>query len=67
MQKKTELFPLTNAFPVSSRDEADEIGLTPEQAKRVVLKHGLAWSDFIADVGEKELFSGKEVLDWLGY
>ncbi len=65
--QKTELFPLIKGFPISSIDEAYETALTTEQAKRVVLRHGLSWSDFIADTGEKELFSGEEVLNWLGY
>lgn len=67
VMQKTELFPLVKGVPVTSLDDAYETGLTAEQAKRVVLKHGASWSDFIADIGEKELFSGKEVLDWLGY
>ena len=67
MTLSKELFPLVPGMPISTKDDADETELTAEQAKRIVRKHGHSWSEFVADIGEKERFSGKDVLDWLGY
>ena len=48
-------------------DEACDAVLTAPEAKREIDAHGLSWYDFRQDVGFSPVYSGKEVLDWLGY
>jgi hypothetical protein len=50
-----------------SYEEAVEAEVTADQARREIEKHGLEWQDFLNDVGMKDLYTGQEVLDWLGY
>lgn len=45
--------------------ELDDV--TPQEARREVEKHGAKWDEFVREVGNKPKYSGKEVLDWLGY
>lgn len=46
---------------------ACEAVVTKAQARREVEKHGLTWVEFVIDVGDRETYQGREVLDWLGY
>ena len=48
-------------------DEACDAVLTAPQAKREVEEHGLSWYEFRQDVGFLPSYTGKQVLDWLGY
>lgn len=48
-------------------DEAIEATVSAREAQIEIEAHGLNWTDFLADVGERATYSGKDVLDWLGY
>lgn len=50
-----------------SEVEAREAVVTRRQARSEVEKHGHAWSEFVADVGDAAEYEGSVVLDWLGY
>lgn len=41
--------------------------ITARQARAEIEDHGLAWADFVEEVGLKQTYTGREVLDWLGY
>ena len=45
---------------------ADDI--TRSEAKHEIEEvHDLRWCDFVEEVGLKDLYTGEEVLGWLGY
>ena len=48
-------------------DDACAARINRARALREVLAHGCDVSEFLADVGDKESYTGKEILDWLGY
>ncbi len=48
-------------------EEAAESEVSPRDARREILRHGASWDEFIAEVGNKQIYLGSEVLDWLGY
>lgn len=50
-------------------EEAIEATVTRDEAQREIAKHDVegGFAAFIRDVGDKAEYSGKEVLDWLGY
>lgn len=48
-------------------DEACEAVLTARQARHEVEAHGADWFEFMDDVGAADTYTGKQVLDWLGY
>ncbi|WP_199851926.1 hypothetical protein [Variovorax sp. PMC12] len=49
-------------------EEAIEATVTREQARREIAKHDCeGFAQFLADVGDRATYTGKEVLDWLGY
>ena len=53
-----------------SYDDACEVMVSREQARREIAKHGQGaegFAEFLADVGDKPEYEGREVLDWLGY
>jgi hypothetical protein len=50
-----------------SYEEAVEAEVSADEARREIEKHGLEWQEFLNDVGMKDLYTGQEVLDWLGY
>jgi len=52
---------------VSDYDEACELTIGCHQAQREIKAHNLHWEDFVAEVGDKDEYSGAEILDWLGY
>jgi len=54
-------------YVITTIDEAYGEVLTQERAKREIEKHSLLWEDFVSEVGLKDSYTGKEVLDWLGY
>lgn len=41
--------------------------LTPIEARIEIERHGKVWWDFTQEHGEKEAYTGEEVLGWLGY
>lgn len=41
--------------------------VTKEKALSEIRKHHLDPNEFLAETGDKSHYSGKEVLDWLGY
>ena len=50
-----------------SYEDAIDAEITREQAFHEIKKHGALWSEFLEMVGDKPMYTGKEVLDWLGY
>jgi hypothetical protein len=51
-----------------SEEEARQLrDITPQEVKRERARHGLRWQDFVDDVGEKSMYTGEEILNWLGY
>lgn len=51
----------------SSLEDAMEAEVTKAEAKREIQKHSLKWEDFVEEVGDREEYTGREVLEWLGY
>lgn len=47
--------------------EAFEMEVTAFEAKLEVEQHGCSFEDFQKEVGDKNSYSGEEVLGWLGY
>lgn len=47
--------------------EACDALVSREEARREVTKHGVEFSEFLAEVGDRETYTGEEVLGWLGY
>lgn len=47
--------------------EAIEVEVTKAEAVREVEKHGIDKTEFFAELGEKDCYQGKDILDWLGY
>lgn len=41
--------------------------VTQKQARHEILEHGLKFTDFVIDCGDKPFYKGKTVLDWIGY
>lgn len=41
--------------------------LTPLEARIEIEKHGQKWAEFAEEHGDKETYTGEEVLGWLGY
>lgn len=50
-------------------EEACDAEVTREEARQEIAKHDVdgGFEAFLRDVGDKETYSGQEVLDWLGY
>jgi len=49
-------------------DEACETMVSREQARREIAKHDCeGFAQFLEDCGDRPHYTGKEVLDWLGY
>ena len=53
-------------------DEAMEVEVTREEARREIVKHGeytpeITFEAFAAEYGDHEEYEGGEVLSWLGY
>ena len=47
--------------------EACENYFNIKEVKKEVEKHCLDFAEFIDEVGEKDIYKGSDVLDWLGY
>lgn len=50
-----------------SYEEAAEATVTRAEAAAEIARHDADFSAFLAEVGDKEEYEGREVLDWLGY
>lgn len=51
-----------------SHDEALKATVSKSEAKREIARHDCeGWAAFVSDVGDREAYSGREVLEWLGY
>lgn len=50
-----------------SFEEAMEAEVTKEDAIREIVRHDLDPEDFFLEVGERVVYSGADVLVWLGY
>lgn len=50
-----------------SYEEALTETVTRQQAIRELVRHGVAPEEFFAELGDKEIYEGSEVLFWLGY
>ena len=49
-------------------DEAVDLEeVSRANAKREVMKHYADWQEFLQEVGDREVYTGQEILDWLGY
>lgn len=48
-------------------EEATEAVVSKSQARREIARHSCDWYEFIADCGERDTYTGAEVLGWLGY
>lgn len=47
--------------------EACDMTVTRAEAEAEIKNHFADFSEFLADIGDREEYEGKEVLDWLGY
>lgn len=52
-----------------SYEEAVDMEVTRREAQLEIARHDVDgdFEQFLKDVGDKETYTGKEVLDWLGY
>lgn len=52
-----------------SYQEACEAEITRAEAEAEIAKHDVpgGFDQFLSDVGDKPVYGGQEVLDWLGY
>ena len=50
-----------------SFEEAMNAEVTKEEASREIVRHDLDPEDFFLEVGDREEYSGADVLGWLGY
>jgi hypothetical protein len=48
-------------------EEAQQATVSRRMAIQEVMIHGVDLSEFNRDVGIKDTYTGKEILDWLGY
>lgn len=48
-------------------DDACDSTVTRLEAVREIERHHCEPAEFLADVGDRPLYSGAEVLNWLGY
>ena len=48
-------------------EEAVQSRVSKEEALREVAYHGADWDAFLEEMGDRQEYSGKEVLQWLGY
>ena len=45
-----------------------EVMVSRKDAKREIVQgHGLEWEEFVEEMGDREEYSGADVLIWLGY
>lgn len=48
-------------------EDACEATISREQMWRECARHGLDPRDLVSDLGDHDNYSGKAILDWLGY
>ena len=48
-------------------EEAIETQVTKAEAMREIMKHGIDPNEFLAEIGDREFYSGEVILRWLGY
>ena len=48
-------------------EQAIEAVVTRREAIDEIAAHGLDFSDFVEEYGNREEYQGADVLDWLGY
>ena len=48
-------------------EQALKYTVTKKEAKKEIELHFLSFKDFLNDVGDKKVYQGFEVLNWLGY
>lgn len=48
-------------------EDACEAEISRKRAKREVERHNTKWTEFLEDIGDKKIYTGREILDWLGY
>lgn len=48
-------------------EEAMESTVSKKEAQREVAKHSCEWTEFVAEMGDKQTYKGADVLGWLGY
>ena len=50
-------------------EEACDAEVTREEARLEIAKHDVdgGFESFVQEVGDRETYTGQEVLDWLGY
>lgn len=41
--------------------------VSKDEARREIERHGVLFSDFVEKYGDREEYTGGDVLDWLGY
>ena len=51
----------------TSYNEALELIVTPTEACEEIFEHYREWNDFVEDEGDLPEYTGKQVLDWIGY
>lgn len=50
-----------------SYDEAIEANVSKNEVKAELAKHGYEFSEFAADCGDLDEYTGADVLAWMGY
>jgi len=48
-------------------EQAIETMVTRKQARQEIERHYQSFDEFMAECGDRQEYSGKVVLDWLGY
>lgn len=48
-------------------DADQDLKVTQAEAFEEIKRHHLVPGDFVAEVGDKEMYKASEVLEWLGY
>lgn len=48
-------------------DEACEAEVSKARALAEIARHGCDAADFLADVGDRAVYRGADILNWLGY
>ncbi len=63
MQSKSDI-PVNG---IDNYEDACDANLSRKEAIAEIENHSLSIDEFLDEVGDKSVYSGKEVLDWLGY
>jgi len=57
----------TNGDKAMTSQEARNETFTRREALAIIDEHGADWDEFLVDVGSHVDYSGKDILNWLGY